>query len=178
MIIDDYIIFGTGDVTTYPDYIGECFKGNLTLNNSYTINPCGIDVSHNKYWSCFEDDIYIDSVVVLNRNTFDIVFVKRLQGIDAWNLACPEYCEGPDCPPIEPPCPHTFGPDADMQALTVINGFGENSDDGTYYVLAHQKSGVFYVIEVPSGEVLISKKVGPWSRYIISSMSILNRIYI
>ena len=52
------------------------------------------------------------------------------------------------------------GPDADNVAVAVYHDKLHNNKP---YVAVGSKSGQFYTIEIPSGEVKIVKKIGPWS---------------
>eukprot|EP01084_Bolivina_argentea_P220997 374421_1 len=52
-IIDQYVVFGTGNLYTYPKYIEECLLGNfsaLNINFSYHYNPCNENMIDNKWW--------------------------------------------------------------------------------------------------------------------------------
>eukprot|EP01084_Bolivina_argentea_P208727 355743_1 len=93
-IINDYLVFGTGDLGNYPKYIERCMDGDFEqvhINNSYYFNPCNENVETNPFWRCLEKDIYIDSLVVLNKTNFDIIISIPLQGVDAWSSFCRGY---------------------------------------------------------------------------------------
>eukprot|EP01084_Bolivina_argentea_P272947 464845_1 len=74
-IIDDYIIFGTGQMFSVPDYINECFKNDSNINfNKFSNNICGDNVENETlYWKCMEyGNIYPSSLIVLNKHSFEL----------------------------------------------------------------------------------------------------------
>eukprot|EP01084_Bolivina_argentea_P132399 233652_1 len=157
-IMNDYLVFGTGDLTEYPQYISDCLYGEydaVNINNSYHYNPCNEDVMNTSVWRCLEKNIYIDSLIVLNKTNFDLIISIPFQGIDAWTI----FCDGFE-PQNTAGCPSHPGPDGDLAIVSIYN---DSNDPNIFYAAAHQKSGMFYVIEIPSGAVLISKKTGKWS---------------
>eukprot|EP01084_Bolivina_argentea_P292715 503302_1 len=155
-IIGDFVLFGTGNLHGYPKYIENCLLGNfsaLPLNRSFLLNPCGELQPNNKWWRCLEKDIYADSIVVLNKHTFDLEFAIPLNGVDLYL----GYCV--DSNPNNVFCPKVIGFDSDLAAVAAYH----SNLDGEYYAALLDKSGQFYVFQIPSGKLMISKKIGPWS---------------
>eukprot|EP01084_Bolivina_argentea_P252116 423110_1 len=156
-LIDEYLIFGTGNLYSYPDRVANCLlTGNDSLIDSAGIlNPCGEDISNiNVFFKCLEKNVYPSSFVILNKNNFNLEFVQPFNGVDAWHLNCIGFD-----PQITHGCPRVPGPDADVSAVATYT----NKYDGNIYAVIAPKSGMFYVYSVPKGELKISKKIGPWS---------------
>eukprot|EP01084_Bolivina_argentea_P107936 192927_1 len=157
-IIDQYLVFGTGNVYAAPKYIDRCLAGNFSafpIENSYHVNACGENMSDNVWWRCLEKDIYTDSLMVLDKNNFHMFGAKPLQGIDSWN--------GPFCylDELRPPCLVKPGPDGDVSVVVTY----VDHKNGQLYAAAAQKTGHFYVFEIPSTKVIIAKKLSPASTW-------------
>eukprot|EP01084_Bolivina_argentea_P253451 425722_1 len=84
-IIDNYVVFGTGNLYSMPQEIENCMTGGQVPPNNYPFDPCGIDRS-NEYpqWRCLEDDIFPSSFNILQKNTFEHMTSIRLQGTDVF----------------------------------------------------------------------------------------------
>ncbi len=141
-----------------PDNINQCFQTND--NNGFDANPfnvCGEDVSESSVmWKCLETDIYPSSLVVLNKHTFQLQIGINLIGIDSWT----SFCLGFGTITDTENCPSFIGPDGDLAAVSAYYD-SENLD--IIYAAAFNKAGFFYVYDIKSMELKISKKVGPWS---------------
>eukprot|EP01084_Bolivina_argentea_P291770 501486_1 len=91
-IIQDYIIFGTGQMLSAPDYINDCFRGNNQSSiefDRFTQNICGRNVENETlYWKCMEADVYPSSMIVLNKHTFGVEISVVLNGMDVWKGGC------------------------------------------------------------------------------------------
>eukprot|EP01084_Bolivina_argentea_P294273 506284_1 len=86
-IIDNYIIFGTGQIYRTPKYVDDCLLGNFSkipFENSVSKNVCNEDKSNDRFWRCLEKNIYTDSLIILNKNTFELEIGIPLQGIDVY----------------------------------------------------------------------------------------------
>eukprot|EP01084_Bolivina_argentea_P049225 90558_1 len=156
-IIDKYLIFGTGNLYTYPKYIEQCLLGNysLPIEDMNPFDPCGNNRSaDNKYWRCLEKGIYVSSFIILNKNNFNLLSATPLVGIDAYEWHCihNNIIDNRGCMKIT-------GPDSDLAAVAAFT----NPVNNKLYAAAAQKSGHFFVFAIPSGETIIAKKVGPWS---------------
>eukprot|EP01084_Bolivina_argentea_P056865 103994_1 len=166
-IYDQYVIFGTADLMTYPDYIGECMLGNFDSIPSeisqHKLSPCtkitGRNLSTDIWWRCLEDGVYPDSLIVLNKNTFEEVLKLPLQGVDAFT----SFCDGWGIQNVtkNPGCVVNPGPDADVTRIATF----KNKNTNKINTVIAGKSGHFYVVEIPSGNILISRKIGPWSTF-------------
>eukprot|EP01084_Bolivina_argentea_P030389 56327_1 len=160
-IIDDYFVFGTGNFYTYPYRVEKCMLGNTSFISSDNIrpnNPCGEDQSSFLQWRCFEnDDIYPSSLIILNKNTFELESFIKFSGVDIWSNFCEYRVTNEEREKIAE-CTKAFnGPDADPAAVASYHFNNE------LYVAVAQKSGQFYIVSIPNGELKVSKKIGPWS---------------
>eukprot|EP01084_Bolivina_argentea_P265268 449564_1 len=76
-IIDQYLVFGTGNLHRTPKNIDDCltygqqvnisqdiFNNYLQLNKSHYIDLCGNDASSNRFWRCLENHVYVDSIII------------------------------------------------------------------------------------------------------------------
>lgn len=167
-LIDDYLVFGTGQIYRTPKYIDDCLLGDdesdynesLPFDQSVSTDVCGNDRSDDRFWRCLEKDVYPDSLIILNKNTFDIVAAIPMQGIDVyfWSScwtstsyapwACPSVREGDNRP--------NQGPNADVSAVATFRY------NGKLYAAASQKPSQLIVVEIPSGNLVVSKSFGPW----------------
>eukprot|EP01084_Bolivina_argentea_P139653 245667_1 len=166
-IIDEYYVFTTGNLVTYPKYIEECMLGNTSsvpLENARPHNICGEDMSEYVHWRCLENDIHTDSLVIMNKNTFELERNPLpFSGVDIWNNWCWYIEVGLYNFSIDnfPQCTAAYhGPDADPAGIALYH-----DHNGIAYAAISSKSGYFYIIEIPSGNVKVSKKVGPYSFY-------------
>jgi len=121
------LFFGTGNNYTVPASVLACGEA----------NPNG---------NCTAPDDHFDSAMSLDLNTGRIKWSKRLQGFDAWTVACLSAPPGVNCPD-----PHS--PDYDLggsgpNLLRNVVGFG-------------QKSGVYWGLNPDSGDIIWSSIVGP-----------------
>ena len=165
-IIDDYIIFGTGNLYSIPDYVEKCMLDEQALDNNAPIDPCGIDQSDNFIqWRCLEQGIYPSAFNILSANETDDAFIHYksipLQGTDVfcgtdddctlgvyqynqvWTSQCYDVAQS--------------GGDVDLAAVSAY------TYDGELYGAGIAKSGMFYSFKIPSGELFLASKIGPWS---------------
>jgi len=91
---------------------------------------------------------YIDSVVAMNLNTGAIVWGKRLQGADTWNIARSSNAVDPG-----------RGPDYDFGSGP--NLYSVNKGSGVDRVGAGQKSGAYWSLKPDSGTVMWKTQVAP-----------------
>eukprot|EP01084_Bolivina_argentea_P246898 413109_1 len=161
-IINNYLVFGTGNLRTYPKYIEQCLLGmnnTLSMDNIYPFDACMQNRSQDsKFWKCMETDVYPSSFIILDKNTFELKKAIPLQGMDAWESIglCGNVENG------EYGCMRVQGPDADFSDLAAVATY-INPYDKKIYGIASPKSGHLYVFEIPSGKTIIAKKVGIWS---------------
>eukprot|EP01084_Bolivina_argentea_P098021 176192_1 len=172
-IIDDYVIFGTGNLYNMPAYIEDCIMNNnisyLKYAN-YSIDACGNDMSQlYTRWQCAEEGVYDDSFNILkHKNTgtdkFEHIKSIPLIGIDVFNADCNIWlCRFVphlgDCPSNEWSCPFSLnatGTDSDIVAVAAYR----NYENGKIYGAGLCKSGIFYVFDIITGDLIISKKIG------------------
>eukprot|EP01084_Bolivina_argentea_P223996 378867_1 len=174
-IIDDYVVFGTGNLFTIPRRVQQCMLGNksaVPIEKVHDYNLCPTDMRENHlHWRCLEKDVYPDSLVILNKHSFNLKAAIPFGGVDAFNEFChrlfmyenkTEWFNDPNCPKRIYPN-HTYldwsatGPDIDAVAIATYH-----DHDGKPYAAVGQKSGQFYVVDIETGDVRIIKKVGPW----------------
>ena len=104
--------------------------------------------------SCLAPDDRFDSVVALDLETGAVKWSTRLQGYDAWNVACAL----PRQP--RPKCPDPAGPDYDFAQGPML--FTAAGPHGPRPLLgAGQKSGIFWALDPSTGAVVWSTVVGP-----------------
>eukprot|EP01084_Bolivina_argentea_P132402 233655_1 len=158
-IINDYIIFGTGQFYSAPDYINQCFRNQSNINfDTFSENICGENVENaSLYWKCMEyGDIYPTSLIVLNKHTFEPKITAILNGMDVWTELC-----GPSAtfsPLNVTGCPAFVGLDGDLAAISSYYDYNTNK----IYAAGLSKTGMFYVYDIEDEELKISKKVSPW----------------
>lgn len=102
-------------------------------------------------------DNLVDAVVALDLRTGAVRWAKKLQGYDAFNLACSPYIPGAD--PTN--CPESPGPDYDFGQAPML--YTAQTATGPRQMLgAGQKSGIFWALDPDDdGEVIWSRAVGP-----------------
>eukprot|EP01084_Bolivina_argentea_P043359 79894_1 len=88
---DKYVAFGTSNLWTIPYKIQEClvlFYDNnyntfpFSLNESVVTDICGNNKSLNPYYRCMSQSVYPDSLIILNKETFELQNGFRLIGMD------------------------------------------------------------------------------------------------
>jgi polyvinyl alcohol dehydrogenase (cytochrome) len=98
--------------------------------------------------NCTSPDDHFDSALSLDLNTGTIKWATRVQGFDAWTVACLSSLTATNCP-------SPSGPDWDLggsgpNIVGNIVGFG-------------QKSGVYWALNADTGNVVWATPVGPGS---------------
>ena len=128
---------GTGNNYTTPDEASQCQKEAVEHGTSDA--------------ACTAPNDYFDSVIALNLKTGAIKWGHKVEGWDAWNVACTKEPLGSTwCPSIE-------SPDFDF------GGAGPNLlklKDHTL-VGVGQKSGVYWAFNSTNGEIVWDTLVGP-----------------
>ena len=98
-IIDDYFVFGTGQLHNQPRHIDRCLLGNTSEvpieDTQQLYNQCGDDFTDDPAglplkWRCLEKDVHSNSVMILDKNNFTLLAAVPLYGVEAW---------GPNCQP-------------------------------------------------------------------------------
>lgn len=131
------VYVGTGNDYTVPDEAASCQREAMEHGTSDA--------------NCTVPDDFFDSVVALNLKTGAIKWGRKMEGWDAFNLACKTN------PPGGTWCPSGESPDFDF------GGAGPNLFKlGTKTVVGiGQKSGVYWALGASHGEVVWSRLVGP-----------------
>jgi polyvinyl alcohol dehydrogenase (cytochrome) len=138
------VFIGTGNNYTAPDGDVQCAQD---AQNNNTSNA-----------SCVSDPTdFFDSVLALNLYTGSIAWGHRVQGWDAWTVACVV-----GYPPGVTWCPGPYSPDYDF------GGSGPNlmlgkGPKGTTLVGVGQKSGVYWAFDEMTGNTVWHTLVGPGS---------------
>jgi polyvinyl alcohol dehydrogenase (cytochrome) len=93
---------------------------------------------------------YVDAVLSLDMTTGAIKWSRKLQGFDAWTVAC--------IPGFSTSCPSPYGPDYDFAqgAMLIPTKKGD-------VVVAGQKSGVMWGLDANDGHTLWGTSGGPGS---------------
>jgi polyvinyl alcohol dehydrogenase (cytochrome) len=131
------VYVGTGNNYTAPDEANRCKKEAVEHKTSDA--------------KCTASNDYFDSVVALNLKTGAVKWGRKVQGWDAYNLACKiKGLGGTWCPSIE-------SPDFDF------GGAGPNllKVNGVKLIGIGQKSGVYWAFDPGSGNVVWNTLVGP-----------------
>jgi len=131
------VYVGTGNNYTAPDEANQCQKEAVEHETSDA--------------ACTAPTDYFDSVIALNLKTGAIKWGHKVEGWDAWNLACiTEKLGSTWCPSIE-------SPDFDF------GGAGPNllKVNGKTLVGVGQKSGVYWAFNPTNGKIVWNTLVGP-----------------
>jgi polyvinyl alcohol dehydrogenase (cytochrome) len=88
-----------------------------------------------------------DALFAIDAKTGRKIWRRQFTAGDAWNVGCMMGNEN---------CPTENGPDVDLSAAPVLVTAGDGKD----LVIAGQKSGVAYGLDVQSGEVLWKRRLG------------------
>lgn len=128
------VYFGTGNVYKYPADVQQCINDTVAFDNGTL---------------CIADGVLFDSIIALRIWDGDLVWSHRLNGPDAWTVAC--FFGGPNCPPNP-------GPDADFGMSPLIAWDPTRNHD---ILLVAQKSGIAYGINPDNGDLYWATQVGP-----------------
>jgi polyvinyl alcohol dehydrogenase (cytochrome) len=124
--------------------------------NDYTVPDEAIKCQHEALEhktsdaACTAPDDYFDSVLALNLKTGAVKWGRKLQGWDAWNLACQSKGIGKTW------CPSAESPDFDFGAGPNILKAG-----GRKLIGVGQKSGVYWALNPSTGAIVWNRLVGP-----------------
>jgi polyvinyl alcohol dehydrogenase (cytochrome) len=131
------IFIGTGNNYTATDAAVACQQENPTATN------------------CAVPDDWFDAVLSLNLDTGAISWGRRVQGWDAWTVACAF-----GLPPGVTWCPSPQSPDFDFggSGPNLMPGKGPK---GTTLVGIGQKSGIYWAFDAKTGATVWDTLVGP-----------------
>jgi polyvinyl alcohol dehydrogenase (cytochrome) len=138
---DNGMVFvGTGNNYTAPDSAVACEQAAQDNNTSDA--------------GCTAPNDYFDSVLALNLSTGQVVWGHRVEGWDAWTVACFFL------PPGVTWCPSPRSPDYDFggSGPNLLKGKGPN---GTTLVGVGQKSGIYWAFDEKTGAVAWQTLLGP-----------------
>ena len=91
-VIGDHFVFGTSNLWTTPIRVAECLQTeSMIIENASVTDVCGNDRSDNDLYRCLEDGVYANSIVVLNKDTFEIELALPTQGVGNWANICYLY---------------------------------------------------------------------------------------
>ena len=140
------VFVGTGNNYTTPDDATACATADQNANPP-------VDDSN-----CTPADDYFDSVLALNLQTGQIEWGHKVQGYDAWNVAClVGYQPGATW------CPAPGSPDFDFGGSSP-NLFTVNGPNGPMTVVGDgQKSGIYWAFDAATGAIVWDRLVGPGS---------------
>lgn len=129
------LYIGTGNNYTVPASVRTCqsLLGSISLSDT-----------------CVPEDDYSDTALALDLKTGAVRWSRRLEGYDAWTIACKSVVVNPNCP-----VPH--GGDNDL------SGAGPNLFSGGRMVGFGQKNGMYWALNPDNGAILWGTFVGPQS---------------
>jgi polyvinyl alcohol dehydrogenase (cytochrome) len=141
------VFVGTGNNYTTPDAAEQC------ATEDQTATP-PVDDSN-----CTPSNDYFDSMVALNLQTGALEWGHKVQGYDAWNVAC-LIGEQPGATW----CPAPGSPDYDFGGSSP-NLFVARGANGRLETLVGdgQKSGIYWAFDPANGKIVWDRLVGPGS---------------
>lgn len=180
-VIADYFVFGTSNLWTYPHRVAECLEnGSMVLDEGTVFDLCGNDRSDNDLYRCLEDGVYSNSIVVLNKHSFETVLAMPTQGVGNWANNCYEigknlwaltdeeadqyWWHNDFCPKytVIPQRISDFSQSVSAWNISIESTPGINGDvssvatyyhDGTPYAAIGNKMGYFWIIDLDAAEV-------------------------
>lgn len=141
------LYFATGNNYEVPDEYADCLLDHA-------------DSPEDQQALCIDvydpPDNLVDAVVSLDLQTGAVIWAKKLQGYDAFNLAC-----SPLIPDVDPTnCPDSPGPDYDFGQAPML--YTAQTESGPRQMLGvGQKSGIFWALDPDDGELIWNRVVGP-----------------
>ncbi len=138
------VFVGTGNNYTAPDAAVAC------ENAALSADPPTPDAD------CTASNDYFDSVIALNLDNGAIEWGQKVEGWDAWNVAClVGYAPGATW------CPSPASPDFDFGGSSP-NLFTVSGAGGSQTVVGDgQKSGIYWVFNAATGSLVWDTLVGP-----------------
>jgi polyvinyl alcohol dehydrogenase (cytochrome) len=141
------IYVGTGNNYTATDAANTCEEAAIASSNSSA--------------NCTPPDDLFDSTVALDLQTGRVVWAHKVEGWDAWNVACAILPLGATwCPSIQSP-DYDFG-GAGPNLITNTTGHGSKTTTQKL-VGVGQKSGVYWAFDAATGATVWQTLVGPGS---------------
>ena len=88
-LIDDLFVFGTANLWNTPMRVAECLANTSTvIDNVNPFDVCGNDRRDHDLYRCLEDGVYGNSIIVLDKNTFELKLALPTQGVGTWGNTC------------------------------------------------------------------------------------------
>jgi polyvinyl alcohol dehydrogenase (cytochrome) len=136
----------------------------IGTGNNYSV-PAQVEDCHLNGTECIDPSDHFDSILALDMSTGAIKWATGPQEkFDAWNVACLAFLFPPGVIPNPGACPPLPGPDYDFaagpQLLTATDpATGQKSNA----VGIGEKSGVYWLLDAATGQVLWMTQVTPGS---------------
>lgn len=128
----------------------------ISTGNNYSV-PQGVSDCQDHGGTpaqCLDPADHIDAIMALDTRTGAIKWATGVQGFDAWNVSCffgdPSNCPAPTGPDFD------FGSGPNL--LTIKSGGKPRLAVG-----AGQKSGIYWLLDAATGQILWGRQVGPGS---------------
>ncbi len=137
------VYVGTGNNYTAPDSAVECEQQALA--------------SHTSDAGCTASDDYFDAVLALNLQTGAVLWSHKVEGWDAFTVACHTQ------PPGVTWCPTPASPDYDFGSGPNLIYVPSSGGGSTELVGIGQKSGVYWALNAATGRTIWDTLVGPGS---------------
>ncbi|HEX5543567.1 MAG TPA: PQQ-binding-like beta-propeller repeat protein [Micromonospora sp.] len=134
--VRDVVYFTTGNNYHVPTSVTDCQTAGGTPQE------------------CMSPDNHVDSVLALDMRTGRLIWATGATEFDAWNVSC-----FPGFPPNN--CPDHVGPDYDFGDGAHLLSIRDANGKQRRVVGAGQKSGVYWLLDATTGEVVWSAAVGP-----------------
>jgi outer membrane protein assembly factor BamB len=109
--------------------------------------------------ACLPKDIWQESLLSLSLSTGKPNWIRQLTPLDAWTLAC-----GSGTFPLNTAnCPQIPGPDADfgLAPTFIPSSLGASTPRGKDILVAGQKNGILWALDVETGATLWSTQTSP-----------------
>ena len=133
------VFIATGNTYRAPNSFSEC--------QNQTANIDGLESN-----ACLPSDVYQESILALDLESGRINWVKQVNPVDVWNVACPNPVGNATKDRAEL-CPDP-GPDFDFaMAPTFVRG-SKHTPYQLDMIVVGQKSGALYALNAMSGSVL------------------------
>jgi polyvinyl alcohol dehydrogenase (cytochrome) len=135
------VFVGTGNNYTTPDTANACEAQSLKNKTSDA--------------KCTASDDYFDSTLALNLSTGRIEWGRKVEGWDAYNLACKNQPAGATW------CPSLSSPDYDFGDSPNIFQVKRSGGHLKTMVGIGQKSGVYWAFDAATGKIVWRTLIGP-----------------
>lgn len=143
--VTNQVFVGTGNNYTAPDAAAACATA------AQTANPPTSDAN------CSAPDDYFDAVMAFDLQTGRIEWGHKVQGWDAWNVACLVGNA-----PGATWCPSPASPDFDFGGSSPNLFIGKGTNGRLQTLVGDgQKSGIYWAFDPTNGNIVWNRLVGP-----------------